>query len=144
TKRLKEARARGMKLIVIDPRLTETARHADVFLQPRPGEDVTDAAGLLRSIFAEGWEDKEFCARHVDGGQLALLRQLVEPFTPDYVERRAGVSPAQLHEAAAVFARDGRRGPVASGTGPNMGPHSNLAEHLFECLNVVCGRFLRE
>ena len=144
TKRLKEAKARGLKLIVIDPRLTETARHADVFLQPRPGEDITVAAGLLRIIFAEGWEDKEFCARHVDGAQLASLRQLVEPFTSAYVEQRAGVSAAKLHEAAAVFARDSRRGPVASGTGPNMGPHSNLTEHLFECLNVVCGRFLRE
>ena len=36
-----------------------------------------------------------------------------------------------------------KRGSAASGTGPNMAPHANLAEHLLECLNVVCGRFAR-
>lgn len=141
-KRLKEAKARGMKLIVIDPRETETARHADIFLQPRPGEDVTVAAGLLHIILREGWEDREFCARYVS--QLEALRAAVEPFTPDYVALRADVPPATLHAAAELFAKQCRRGPVSSGTGPNMAPHSNLAEHLFECLNVVCGRFLRE
>src|SRR3546814_1869934 len=50
TKRMKEARARGLKLIVIDPRRTETANFADVFLKPYPGEDPTIAAGLLRII----------------------------------------------------------------------------------------------
>lgn len=139
-KRLKEAKTRGMKLIVIDPRRSETARHADVFLQPRPGEDVSVAAGLLHIILAEGWEDREFCARYVD--QLDVLRAVVAPFTPEYVQRRADVPADDLRAAAELFAH--RRGPVASGTGPNMGPHSNLAEHLFECLNVVCGRFLRE
>lgn len=142
TKRLKEAKARGMKLIVIDPRYTETARHADVFLQPRPGEDVAVAAGLLRIILAEGWEDKAFCAAFVD--QLEALRAAVAAFTPEYVEARADVPRDRLRAAAELFARDSRRGPVASGTGPNMAPHSNLAEHLIECLNVVCGRFLRE
>lgn len=141
-KRLKAARERGMKLIVIDPRATETAQHADLFLQPIPGEDVTIAAGLLHIILREGWEDKEFCAAYVS--QLEELRASVAPFTPGYVERRAGVPQAQLLAAATMFARDGRRGPVASGTGPNMSQHSNLAEHLFECLNVVCGRYLRE
>lgn len=141
-KRLREAKARGMKLIVVDPRFTETAKHADLFLQPRPGEDVAIAAGLLRIILAEGWEDKEFCARYVD--QVTQLRAAVEPFTPDYVERRADVPASKLRAAAEMFALQSRRGPVASGTGPNMAPHSNLAEHLFECLNVVCGRFLRE
>lgn len=141
-KRLRMKRAEGMKLIVIDPRATETAQQADIFLQPLPGEDATIAAGLLHIILREGWEDKDFCARYV--AQLDELRTAVAPFTPDYVERRAGVPAAGLHAAAAMFARDGRRGPVASGTGPNMAQHSNLAEHLFEVMNVVCGRLLRE
>ena len=69
--RLREARARGLKLVVIDPRRTESARHADVFLQPLPGEDVTVLAGLLHLIFRHGWQDRDFCARHVAGAETA-------------------------------------------------------------------------
>jgi anaerobic selenocysteine-containing dehydrogenase len=140
-KRIKEAKARGMKLIIIDPRLTETARHADVFLQPIPGEDPTLAAGMLRMILIEGWEDGMFCARHADG--IEQMREAVNPFTPDYVAARAGVSQERLRAAVQLFARDSRSGSAASGTGPSMAPRSNLADHLIECLNVVCGRYPR-
>ncbi len=144
-RRLRDAKARGLKLIVIDPRRTETARYADVFLQPVPGEDVTVVAGLLRLILERGWHDAGFCARWVDG--LDALRTAVAPFTPDYVARRAGVDPDALAQAAGLFAEPiagrARRGSAASGVGPDMGPHSNLAEHLIECLNVICGRYAR-
>jgi anaerobic selenocysteine-containing dehydrogenase len=140
-KRLKEYRARGMKLIVIDPRLTETARFADIHLQPLPGEDPTILAGMLRIILENGWEDKEFCAQHV--ADLVELRQAIDPFTPDYVARRADIPADKLVLAAEAFAKGGR-GPALTATGPNMSPHSNLAEHLVGCLNIVCGRFVRE
>jgi anaerobic selenocysteine-containing dehydrogenase len=141
-KRLREAKDRGQKIIVVDPRLTETASFADVFLQPYPGEDPTIAAGLLRIILTEGWHDREFCERYVEG--LDGLAEAVAPFTPEYVERRAGVPAAKLREAAAMFARDSKRGIAGTGTGTDMAPRSNLAEHLVECLNVVCGRYPRE
>ncbi|HQR04129.1 MAG: molybdopterin-dependent oxidoreductase [Proteobacteria bacterium] len=142
SKRLRDARARGMKVIVIDPRETETARHADLFLQPRPGEDVAVIGGILKIILDEGWEDKTFCARHAS--QVEALGAALAFCTPEYVRARADVAPEQLRAAARLFAVECRRGPVSSGTGANMGPHSNLVEHLIECINVVCGRFLRE
>jgi anaerobic selenocysteine-containing dehydrogenase len=142
TRRIQEAKARGMKLIVADPRRTETARYADAFLQLRPGEDVTLAAGMLRMILAEGWEDRDFCARNVR--YLEELRRAVEPFTPDYVEARAGVAAADLAAATAMFAQGPKRGCAFTGTGPSMSPRSNLAEHMVQSLNVVCGRFVRE
>jgi anaerobic selenocysteine-containing dehydrogenase len=141
TKRLREAKARGLKLIVIDPRRTETASFADVFLQPYPGEDPTVASGLLRIILAEGWEDNDFCDRFV--ADLDELRRAVAPFTPDYVAKRAGVAAEDLYKAASLFARETSRGGAAAGTGPSMAPHSNLADHLIETLNVVCGRYMR-
>ena len=144
--RLREAKARGLKLVVIDPRRTESARHADVFLQPLPGEDVTILAGLLHLVFRHGWDDREFCDRYATGHQ--ALTRAVSAFTPDYVAARAGVAPEDLRRAASLFAEPlcdrRKRGSAASGTGPDMGPHSNLAEHLVECLNVVCGRYARE
>ena len=147
---MKAAKARGMKIVVIDPRKTETARYADVHLQLKPGEDVTVIAGLLRIIFMETWHDVEFCDRYVK--DLNRLMQAVEHYTPEYVARRAGVSEKDLFDAAKIFAepvRDAngnlrhKRGAATAGTGTNMGPHSNLAEHLSQCLNVVCGRFAR-
>ncbi len=140
-RQMKEARSRGMKLIVIDPRRTETARHADLFLQPYPGEDPAIAGGLLRIILDEGWEDREFCARYADN--LDGLRRALEPLTAEYVGRRSGIGREDLYRAARMFAHDHKRGAAISGTGPSMSPHSNLAEHLIECLNVVCGRYAR-
>ncbi|HSG57284.1 MAG TPA: molybdopterin-dependent oxidoreductase, partial [Paracoccaceae bacterium] len=140
-KRLKQARARGMKLIVIDPRRTETARAADIFLQPLPGEDAVLLAGMLRLILERGWQDEEFCAQHV--GDLATLRAQLQPFTLERVAQRTDVPAGQIVAATALFAKQCRRGAATSATGPDMSPHSNLAEHMVELLNVVCGRFLR-
>jgi anaerobic selenocysteine-containing dehydrogenase len=141
-KALRDAKANGMKLIVIDPRRTETARHADLFIQPRPGHDAEIAAAILHVVLREHWHDREFCDRYVSG--VEDLRAAVAPFTPECVAASADVPAGQLVEAARIFAAESRRGRAGTGTGPNMGPHSNIAEHLVQCLNVLCGRFLRE
>jgi anaerobic selenocysteine-containing dehydrogenase len=140
-KRFRQRKAGGRKLIVIDPRLTETARTADIFLQPLPGEDATIFAGLLHIVLSQGWHNKEFCEKHV--ADLDALIEALQPFTPDYVAARASVAAEKLWEVAHAFARESRSGTAWTGTGPDMGPASNLAEHLVECLNVVCGRMLR-
>ena len=55
---LSDALKRGMKLIAIDPRKTETAERASLFLQPKPGEDVAIVAALLHLIFKEKRYDR--------------------------------------------------------------------------------------
>ncbi|MFI5321126.1 MAG: molybdopterin-dependent oxidoreductase, partial [Myxococcota bacterium] len=139
-KQLHQAQKRGLQLIVIDPRKTEVARHAAVHLQPKPGEDPTILAGLLRVILHAGLHDQPFLDEHVRG--LEALRAAVEPFTPEYVERRAGVPAAELTRAAHVFAR-AKRGCANAGTGPNMAGHGNVTEYLLLALITVCGRWLR-
>jgi len=136
-KRMKEARARGMKLIVIDPRRSETATFADLHLQPLPGEDASVIAGLHHIILREGWYDKAFCEAHV--GDLDALRRAVAPFTPDYVAARADVPAELLYRAARLFTETGQKSLAGSSTGPDMGPFSNATEHLIEALNVICG-----
>ena len=138
--RLKRARARGMKIIVVDPRRTETARLADIHLQPRPGEDATIAAGFLHLILTQGSEDAAFCGVHVEG--LEALREAVRPFTPAYVAARAGIDEVLLIQAVQIFLA-ARTGGAFTGTGPNMADHSNLSQHLIDAINVVSGRFPR-
>lgn len=139
--RLKEAQRRGMKLIVIDPRATETAKRAHIHLQLRPGEDSTLLAAMLRVILTEELEDRSFVLENAEG--LETLRKAVEPFTPEFAAARAGISADLLVEAARVFA-GGRRGGAVCATGPSFAPRSDLAFYLALCLNTVCGRWGRE
>lgn len=140
--KLKDAVQRGMKLIVVDPRRTETAKRAAIHIQPRPGEDPTILAGLIHVILAEGLYDKAFVAEHVSGFE-ALAAQ-VAAFTPDYVAARAEIPAAQLIEAARLFATYGERGGMAHlGTGPSFATHGNLGEYLALCLTTLCGRWPR-
>jgi anaerobic selenocysteine-containing dehydrogenase len=140
-RRLVEAKRRGLRLIVVDPRRTESAAHADIHLQLIPGTDVFLYAGLLHVILRDGHEDAAFCGRWVTG--LAELRAAVAHFDPDTVAGLCGVGADELVEAAHVFGA-ARSGMAMTGTGPDMGPWSNLAEHLARSLNVVCGRYPRE
>lgn len=140
-KRMAQAKARGMKVIVIDPRYTETARHADIFLQPLPGHDAAIAAAMIRIILAEGLHDAPFCAENVTG--LDALREAVEPFNAVRVAARADIAADDLIAATRRFAGPGKRGTALSGTGIGMTRHSNLAQHLVDTLNILCGRFVR-
>jgi anaerobic selenocysteine-containing dehydrogenase len=137
---LREAKSRGMKLIVVDPRVTETARRADLHLQVRPGEDAALFAGMIRIVLDRGWHNREFCARFTES--LEQLRAAVDGFTTDFVADRTGIDCAMLEKATEMFATAARKS-VASGTGANMATDSNLAEHLIETLNAICGGYRR-
>jgi anaerobic selenocysteine-containing dehydrogenase len=141
TKQFKAARDRGMKLIVIDPRRSETAQLADLHLQVKPGQDPLLLAAIAREILLHDWHDAAFCADHVD--HLDRLRKALSALDRDSVTRRTGIAPDQVHEAARMFAQNARRGFVTAGTGPSMAAHSNLADHLAETINILCGRFNR-
>lgn len=138
---LHHARKRGFRLLVIDPRRTETAAQADLHLQPRPGVDIAILACLLRTILEEDRHDKSFVAEETEG--VDRLRSAVAPFTPESVGALADVDSAQIVEIARAFAA-GPRGVATAGTGPNMSSaRGTLLEYLVLCLNTVCGRWLR-
>ena len=140
--KLREAKKRGMKFIVIDPRKSEFASHADVWLQVKPGEDPTLLAAIINVILTRDLHDKAFCKEYVEVDQLRLLRESVERFSPDYASTRCDVPVEDIVLAAEIFAA-GPKGTAGSGTGPNMAPHGTLMETLALTLNVICGRVLR-
>jgi anaerobic selenocysteine-containing dehydrogenase len=137
---LKAYRQRGGKLIVVDPRRTETARFADLHIQPRPGVDCEIFAALIGIVLDHDWHDAAFCERWV--GNLDALRAAIAPFTAEMVADRAGLDPAQLHEAARMIG-EAHRISAGFGTGLAMSPHPNTAGHMIEALNAICGAYLR-
>ena len=139
-KRLHEARQRGLKLIVVDPRRTETARKADLHLQCLPGHDPQILAAMMHVIVSEGLYDREFVADETEGFE--ALAAAVAPFTSERVGAAAGVPAAQIVAAARLFA-GARRGNATSGTGPSMAPHGVLMDYLLLALNTICGRWVR-
>lgn len=140
-RRLRRARDRGLQLIVIDPRRTETAKQAALHLQPRPGNDPALLAGIIREVIRQGFVDDGFVRENIDG--FDALRAAVEPFTPEAVAERADVPAGKIVEAARIFGSAGT-GSATAGTGANMSGWSNVTEYLVLCLNSICGRFRRE
>jgi formate dehydrogenase major subunit len=90
-------------LIVIDPRMTRTAAHATDYVRMRPGTDIPVLYGMLWHIFKNGWEDKEFLRQRVYG--MDEVRQEIDKWTPDEVERVTGIPEAQLKRVAETFAK---------------------------------------
>lgn len=89
------------KLVVVDPRRTDTAKEADVHLAPRLGTNVALMNGLLHLIIANGDIDRSFIDAHTVGFE--RLREVVLKYPPERVEQITGVPIPLLREAARVL-----------------------------------------
>jgi anaerobic selenocysteine-containing dehydrogenase len=137
---LSERLRSGMELIVVDPRRSDIAKRATLFLQPRPGYDIPILAAMLNVILSERLHDERFTTENVRN--LGALHGAVRAFDPREVAARSGLEPADLVSAARIFARAGR-GYVVAGTGPHMAGQGTLLEYLALCLDTVCGHWMR-
>lgn len=104
-RRLEDAkRARPqMKVIVADPRRTETAELADLYLPLLPGTDVALFNSLLHVMLWEGLCDQAFIAAHTTGFE--TLRDRARDFTPKETAKLCGLPEADLIQAARWFAK---------------------------------------
>jgi len=98
-------KGRGAKLIVIDPRVTQTAKMADIHVQIRPGTDCALALGFLNVIISEGLYDKAFVKEWTIG--FDELVKHVREFTPDKVESITWVPAEKVREIARMMATSG-------------------------------------
>jgi ferredoxin-nitrate reductase len=89
------------KLVVIDPRTTETARKADVHLAPRVGTNVVVLNGLMNLMIRDGRVDRAFLDAHTVG--FDELKEVVAHYPPERVEELAQVPSADLRRAAAIL-----------------------------------------
>jgi formate dehydrogenase alpha subunit len=100
--RILAAKARGARLIVIDPRRTRLAEHADLYLQPHLGTDIPLVNAMLLAIFANGWEDRAYLARRCEN--LDALRASLAAFSPERAAAICGVDAASIVTAARWYA----------------------------------------
>ncbi|WP_312586595.1 nitrate reductase [Comamonas terrigena] len=112
-RRIEDAKAANpqLRIIVADPRRTETAEIADLFLPLQPGTDVQLFHGMLHAMLWEGWLDTDYIARHTSG--FDDLKALVREATPERVARDCGLDMQDVLQAARWFALGGEDGSTA-------------------------------
>lgn len=139
---IEAAKARGAKIIIVDPRLTHTARKAaDIHLQLHPGTDGALALGMCRLIIENGWYDKEFVGQHVHG--FGEFKELASHYTLERTADITGVPAEMIYEAARVYATNG---PAAA-----YSPSATITHHIngynnmraVIALQAICGNLDR-
>jgi formate dehydrogenase alpha subunit len=104
--RVHQAKDRGAKLIVVDPRKTRLAERADLWLRIQPGTDVAFLNGLMHIILKEDLWDKKYVEERTE--DFDELKRVVEKYTPAHVAEITGLSEEELTQCARMFAAPGR------------------------------------
>jgi anaerobic selenocysteine-containing dehydrogenase len=99
---IREAKKRGAKLIVVDPKLTEEAELADLWIQIRPGTDAALMMGWIKIIIEEGLYDKDFVERWTFGFE-DLKRQMAN-YSLEKVSKITWVSKDKILDGARMYA----------------------------------------
>ncbi|HMR73887.1 MAG TPA: molybdopterin-dependent oxidoreductase [Polyangiaceae bacterium] len=139
-RRLLELKARGGKLVVVDPRRTETADIASEHHFIVPGTDVFLLLGMLQTLFSEGLTRPGALAQHTDG--LAVVRAAVAGYTPERVAACTRVEAETIRRLARdLAAADGGIAYGRMGCSTQM--HGGLCQWLIQILNLVTGNLDR-
>lgn len=133
---IRDARKGGLKLIVVDPRGTDVAMAADLWLQPRPGTDAALMLGMVHTIISEGLYDKDFVARWCHG--FDKLAERVSDYPPGKVQDITWVPADKLREAARIYATN-KPGLIFHCNGLEEQPNALHALHLRYILPAITG-----
>ncbi|MGE3447774.1 MAG: molybdopterin oxidoreductase family protein [Microbacteriaceae bacterium] len=125
------ARDNGAKLIVADPRVTPTARTADLFLGLRPGTDSALLGAMLHVLIERDWLDHDFVRDHTEGFEAAA--EAVRDHTPQWAEQITGV-PAGRIEQAAEWWGTSKTGMLLHARG--LEHHTKGVENVWACINL--------
>jgi anaerobic selenocysteine-containing dehydrogenase len=140
-RRLEDLRRRGGKLVVVDPRRTETAAVAHQHLRIRPGTDAALLLALLQVLFQEDRINLRHLAKVTDG--LDALRAAAARFDPERVSGFIGIPAATIRELARAFA-DAPSAVAYGRVGTSTQEFGALAAWLVIALNAVTGNLDRE
>lgn len=127
----------GMKIIVVDPRLSETAAKADLWLPLRPGSDAALALAMLHTIIYEGLYDFDFVQQWCSG--FDELREHIAEYTPEWAAPITWLTPDQIRQATYLYAKN-TPGCLQWGcTWDQLGRSSTTASHALALIRAVCG-----
>ncbi|MBK5257029.1 MAG: molybdopterin-dependent oxidoreductase [Vicinamibacteria bacterium] len=139
-KRLMDLRARGGRVVLVDPRRTETAAYADLHLAIKPEADALFLLALIHTIFAEGLARPGRLAGLTEG--IDDLARIAKAWSPEVVADAVGLSPDVMRQEAREFAN--ATSSVCYGrVGISTQSFGGLASWLMNALNVVTGNLDR-
>jgi len=139
-RRLEDLKQRGGRLVVVDPRRTETAEIADRHLFIRPGSDAFLLMALLQVVFSEGLEKPESIAKFCDS--IEMVREVVADFSPERVASMTGIDAEAVRDLAGAFAT--ATSAVCYGRlGVSTQAFGGLCQWLVNVLNIVTGNLDR-
>ncbi|MEA2482277.1 MAG: hypothetical protein QOC55_224 [Thermoleophilaceae bacterium] len=134
--RMRAVRERGGKIVVIDPRRSRTAEHADEHHFIRPGTDALFLAAIAREIFEAGLADVGAVAEHVDG--VEDVRRLVAPFEPERAAAACGIPAGDIRRIARELSR-ADSACVYGRIGTCTQEFGTLASWLVDVINTITG-----
>ena len=134
--RLRALRARGGRLVVVDPRRTRTAQEADAHLAVQPGTDALLLFAIIQTLFAEGLTHPGRLSEHLNG--LDDLRAAAEPFTPEAVAPICRVEAETIRRVARELAA-AQHPAVYTRLGACAQEFGSLTSWLGDALNILLG-----
>lgn len=137
----KAAKRHGAKLIVVDPRRTQIARMADLWLPIKPGTDAALALSMIHVMFSENLFDSEFVAQWCLGTE--DLRSRASKYAPDAASQITGIPATQIIEAARLFATE-KPGCMVLGHGIDAQANGVLTTIAFHAVLALTGNIDRE
>ncbi len=138
--RLNSIKDRGGKIVLVDPRRTETARVADEHLFIRPGSDAYLLLALINVLFAEGLGNTGRLGDFIDG--VDILREVSRRCSPEDAEKRTGIQADQIRRIAREFAAS--ESAVCYGRiGLSTQRFGGLCQWLINAINILTGNFDR-
>ncbi|HUS31559.1 MAG TPA: molybdopterin-dependent oxidoreductase [Kofleriaceae bacterium] len=132
----KAMQARGGRLVVIDPRRTETAELADQHIFIRPGGDVFLLLGIVHVLFAEKLVRLGRLADHVDG--VDQIERAVADLSPEAVASRCGIEPSVIRDLARALATT-ESAALYGRIGTCTQEYGTIASWLVDVINVLTG-----
>lgn len=130
--RIKQRVIQGIPLIVVDPRLTEIAEYATVHLAIRSGTNIPLLNSLACTILEEDLLNRSFVQDRTDGFE--AWAQAMKAWTPERIAPICGVDPAQIREAARIYARSR---PAMSFHGLGLTEHSQGTDGVMSLVNLA-------